>query len=101
MPAEGTSTSAISSGCPADHLADSRFDSIQTAQDHLPRGDAIRGPAVIFLNRLEHHLEAVGEVGEDVIVIAGFAVVRIEDRGGATDHHRPRNEPLQMCRRAE
>ena len=76
----------------ADHLADPCLDPIEAPQDHFSWGDPVRRPALVFLDRFEHYLEAVGEVGEDVIVIARFAVVRVEDRRGAA-HSEPRLAP--------
>jgi hypothetical protein len=39
-------------------------------------------------------LEAIGQVGDDVIVVARLAMVRVEDRRRFADQHGVGNEPL-------
>ena len=80
----------------ADHLPDPGLDPVEVPQDHLAGSDPVGCPALVFLDSFEHHLEAVRQVGEDVIVVARFAMVGIEDRRGAADQDRAGNQSLQM-----
>jgi hypothetical protein len=63
-----------------DHLPDSSFDPVQIAENHLSRCDPVRGPAFVALHRFQDHLEAVGQVGDNVIAIGRSAMIGIEDR---------------------
>ncbi len=80
----------------ADHLPDPGFDPVEVAEDHLSGSDPVGGPALVLLDRFQDHLEAVGQVGDDVIVVARFAMVRVEDCRRAADEHGSGNQPLKM-----
>src|SRR5690606_26631141 len=52
-------------------------------------------PTIIALYRLKHHLEAIRQVGQHMVVVVGLAVVGVEDRGGTADQHGTGYELLQ------
>lgn len=73
----------------ATHLAQTGLDAAEAAHDRERRlrGPHRRRPALRRLDRIQHRLVTVDEVGEDVVVIERVSVPGMEGRGGVAHEY--------------